>query len=629
MNRWTDMKMSGWFSGETHTHMTHGPLVYDLTPGDMMTIMEGEDLNFLNSMDLEQHFSGAPHPLSGQHRILYFSREYRNLHFGHLSLLGLSDWVSTVEACWDTLAPLACGKILNSEVAGEVHAQPGAIVIATHPFPTPDFFDISSWPGGGVARALPMDLVDGNIDAIDILCYSHQPPPAAYQEYVQALNAGFRIPASAGTDAAPAQAASFPPGGYRLYASVGDGPEDFSTQAWLDAVRSGRSFVTNSPLIEAFTLDGRVPGDVVSTHETYLSGTVSVRCAVPMREVEVVTEWGIVGSFVPAPGSDGRHIEGAFRVRADWTRWVMARVNGVRPSWFVVDASGLFAQSNPIYIDYLDHPGTFVHPKQAEAEDHFVHRLSQLTELYDTRGYFPGNARAAFDSAVGRALGFYHGLAPDPPGSFELLGPSNWSYLHQSYAASTATPSMVWAPSVDNDPGDAVTYELTYAPDSNFVSGRRTVALSDTVYTVPPELALSDLERYYWKVEAVDGTGLRTAGTPALMSFVVDVSATGAGGRKNPVRWSLGPAVPNPFNPDTRLEYAVPAGAGTHSVDVIDVRGALVKTLFSGVRPAGQYTLRWDGTDKSGNRVATGVYFLRLYSERSGLIASRKVVALK
>jgi hypothetical protein len=629
MNRWTDLREAGWFSGETHTHMTHGPVVYELTPQDMIRVMEGEDLHFLNSMDLEEHFNGGPHPSSSAQRVLYFSREYRNLHFGHISLVGLSEWVSTVEACWDTVAVVACGKILNSVVAGEVHSQPGAILIATHPFPTLDYFNISAWPGGGVARGIPIDLVDGSIDAIDILSYSHQPPPVGLEEHMHALNAGFRIPASAGTDATLAQATSFPPGGYRVYARVGDGPEDFGSQAWIDAVRAGRSFVTNAPVVTSFSVDGQEMGDVVSTHETVLSGEVSARCAVPLRELEIVTEWGVVASFVPPPGSDGRHIQGSFTIRADWVRWVVARVNGVRPSWYVIDASGLFAQTNPIYIDFLDHPEDFVHLKQREAEGHFVYRLSQLTQLYDMHGYFPGVSRAAFDDAVARASAYYHGLTPDPPEAFALLSPKTWSYLHQCYAANTTTPSLVWEPAVDNDPYSTVLYELTYGPDSTFVIGAQTVALSDTIYSVPSESALTDLERYYWKVDAVDDTGLRTTGTPSLMRFIVDISATGTAGPAIPSVWSLGPAVPNPFNPDTRVEYTVPPGAGAHSVEVVDVRGALVKTLFAGTRSAGRYTLHWDATNDSGNGVASGVYFLCLASERAGLIYSRKIVALK
>jgi hypothetical protein len=628
LTRWIDMRNAGWFSGETHTHMTHSPNVYDLTPQDLLLVMEGEDLNFLNSMDAEEHFTGGPHPLSTPQRTLYFSREYRNPHFGHISLLGLEDWVSTEEGCWDTTG-VACGKVLNSVVAGEVHAQTGAMLVVTHPFPTEDYFDVSSWPGGGVARGIPIDLVDGSVDAIDILCYSHIPPPEGLREYTQALNAGFRIPASAGTDAVLSGAGSFPPGGYRVYAKAGTGPEDFSPQAWIDAVREGRSFVTNSPIIESFTIDGHGIGAVVSTHQTTLTGFVSARCAVPMARVDIVAEGAVVATLEPPTAGDGTHIQGTFNVRADSSRWVAARVTGTRIPWYVVDASGLFAQTNPIYIDYLDHDGGFVHPKLEEAEDHFVHRLSQMSVLFDSIGYFPGNSRAAFDSAVGRAKTYYHGLTADPPGDFSLLEPSSWSDVHHCYVALTTTPTMVWEPAIDHDPGSVVTYALTFGPDSTFVTGAQTVTLSDTFYTVPSGSALTNLVKYYWQVVAEDDTGLKTTGVPSPMSFVVDVSASGATVTRPPSDWLLAPAVPNPFNPDTRIAYAVPLGAGEHSVDVIDARGAVVRTLFVGSRPAGRHVLTWNGTNDGGNGVASGVYFVRLRSARNGLISSRKVTLLK
>lgn len=628
MHRWTDARRDGWFSGDTHTHMTHGPVVYELTPADMMRVIEGEDLHFLNSMDKEEHFTGGAHPLSGSQRVLSFSREYRNPHFGHLSLLGLSEWVSTPEGCWDTTG-VACGKILNSVVAEAVHEQPGAIVIATHPFPTEDYMDLSSWPGGGVARGLPLDLPSGSVDAIDVLCYSHLLPPKALDEYTQVLNAGFRVPASAGTDATLSRGRSFPPGGYRVYAKVGDGPADFSSRTWIDAVKAGRSFVSNAPLIESFRVGGGTMGDVVTTHESVITGSVSARCAVPMGKVDIITERGVVATLLPSPGGDGRHIHGEFTVRADSTRWVVARVTGNRPSWYVVDASGLFARTNPVYLDYLDHAPGFVPPQLAAAENHFEQRLTQLVQLYDRSGYFPGDARALFDAAVNGALNYYRGLSPDAPAPFALLGPAKWSNVHGGTSVATTFPTMVWEASVDDDPGSDVTYRLTYGPDSTFATGARTVALSDTFYTVPSQNPLVDLNWYYWKVTATDDTGLETRGSPPLMSFVVDVSAVGAEAPDVPADWVLGPAVPNPFNPETSLPYQVPLGAGFHTVSVVDVRGARVRTLFAGTRPAARYTLRWDGTNADGARVSSGVYFIRLTSPRGGLIASRKVVVIK
>jgi hypothetical protein len=628
LRRWIDTRNLGWFSGETHTHMTHGPIVYTLTPADLMLVMEAEDLHFLNSMDQVDQFIGGPHPLSSRGRALYFSREYRNPVFGHISLLGLSTWVSTEEGCWDT-ADVACGRILDSEVAAAVHAQPGAMLIMTHPFPTRDYFDISPWPGGGVARGIPLDLVDGNIDAIDILCYTHLRPPEGLEEYTQALNAGFRIPASAGTDANLSSASSYPPGGYRVYAKLGDGPGDFDPMAWIDAVKKGKSFVTNFPIFEAFEIEGQQVGSIVPVGEATVAGYVRVRCAAPMEKVEIVTENGTVAVVQPPPGGDGRFISGTFSLQTDSNRWVVARATGRHASWHVVSAAGLFAQTNPIYLDNLNPSGPLVHPAQRQAADYFINRLSQLTSLFATRGFYPAEAKPAFDAALQRALVYYHGMAPDPPAGFALLEPMTWSYELGGTVAPTTSPTFRWETAIDRDPGGYVRYRLRYGPDSTFATGCDSVTVTDTLYTVPGESALSNLQRYYWSVTAIDETGLKTEATPPMASFTVDITASSTGDASAPPDWRLGPAAPNPFNPRIRVEYTVPPGAGLHSIEVIDVRGVVVRTLYSGTRTAGRYEVVWDGASDRGRRVASGVYFLRLSSVNRGTIDTQKILMLK
>ena len=43
-----------------------------------------------------------------------------------------------------------------------------------------------------------------------------------------------------------------------------------------------------------------------------------------------------------------------------------------------------------------------------------------------------------------------------------------------------------------------------------------------------------------------------------------------------------------------------------------DASGRLVRTLLTGVSPAGQHVVTWDGTDQSGLRIARGVCLCRL-----------------
>ena len=66
-------------------------------------------------------------------------------------------------------------------------------------------------------------------------------------------------------------------------------------------------------------------------------------------------------------------------------------------------------------------------------------------------------------------------------------------------------------------------------------------------------------------------------------------------------------AHPNPFNPRTTIEYAVPA-RGAVRLTVVDVRGRRVRTLVDEVQAAGRRSLIWSGDDDGGRPVAAGVY---------------------
>jgi flagellar hook assembly protein FlgD len=70
---------------------------------------------------------------------------------------------------------------------------------------------------------------------------------------------------------------------------------------------------------------------------------------------------------------------------------------------------------------------------------------------------------------------------------------------------------------------------------------------------------------------------------------------------------------PNPFNPGTTVRFSLPA-AGQVTLQVYDLRGALVKTLVSGMLAAGRHQVAWNGTNAGGQQVASGVYLYRIQS---------------
>ncbi|MDE0043505.1 MAG: leucine-rich repeat domain-containing protein, partial [Candidatus Poribacteria bacterium] len=83
-----------------------------------------------------------------------------------------------------------------------------------------------------------------------------------------------------------------------------------------------------------------------------------------------------------------------------------------------------------------------------------------------------------------------------------------------------------------------------------------------------------------------------------------------------PARTALLPNYPNPFNPETWIPYQL-AEDGNIGLSIYDAGGRLVRRLDLGHRPAGYYTGKskaayWDGRNRDGEPVASGIYFYQL-----------------
>jgi hypothetical protein len=124
----------------------------------------------------------------------------------------------------------------------------------------------------------------------------------------------------------------------------------------------------------------------------------------------------------------------------------------------------------------------------------------------------------------------------------------------------------------------------------------------------------------YYLVVAVDNTG-HVGGYSAKLEMTTD-----ADGSDTPRALAVTGVTPNPFNPRTRIDFAVPK-AGHVNVRVHDMRGRVVKTLVSGDLAAGQHEMVWEGRDDDGAPVATGVYLVRVHD--GDRAATAKVVLTK
>ncbi len=84
---------------------------------------------------------------------------------------------------------------------------------------------------------------------------------------------------------------------------------------------------------------------------------------------------------------------------------------------------------------------------------------------------------------------------------------------------------------------------------------------------------------------------------------------------------------PNPFNPTTVIAFDLPAGADV-TLEIHNILGQRVRTLLADTHlPAGTHTVEWDGNDGSGDKVASGVYFYSLKTDKN--TANRKMLLLK
>jgi hypothetical protein len=85
---------------------------------------------------------------------------------------------------------------------------------------------------------------------------------------------------------------------------------------------------------------------------------------------------------------------------------------------------------------------------------------------------------------------------------------------------------------------------------------------------------------------------------------------------------------PNPFNPATQIRFDLPH-EGKAVVAIYDVAGRLVTRLDAGRLPAGSHAVRWNGTDRRGVGVTSGVYYYRLALDGRDLGATGRMSLLK
>jgi hypothetical protein len=191
-------------------------------------------------------------------------------------------------------------------------------------------------------------------------------------------------------------------------------------------------------------------------------------------------------------------------------------------------------------------------------------------------------------------------IAPAPPANLAFGGPE----------------VLVW----DEAPEGDFAYHTVYGSES--ADFDETATLID--YTVDPTFDVSSSPYAYYHVTTSD-----YADNESDAASIEGQTTSASVEALLPTRFSLGAARPNPFNPITEISYGIPAGASVSRVvmNVYDATGRQVTTLVDVEQGPGTYGIVWDGTDRSGAEVASGVYFYRI--SWNGRSERRRMVLLK
>ncbi len=294
------------------------------------------------------------------------AQEYHTSLWGHLGLIHLADTFLLPDYAAYRHTGLASPWPHNGVVADTAHAQGGLVGyvhIADFPIDPPKEKILS--------YQLPADVAAGKIDYLEVMGFSDHHITAGI--WYRLLNLGYRLPAGAGTDAMANYASLRGPVGLvRVFLETNG---ERTPNALRDALKSGRTFVSNGPLL-GLEVDGKRPGDSLAGAGR-LPVRIAMRAPFPVDHLELVQNGRVIKSF---------RLTGD-RTRFDWSGtltlkaggWLVLRAYNDQPDPWVLDLYP-YATTSPIYFDSPAAPAA---PADAA---YFVAWMDRVIQAAETRG---------------------------------------------------------------------------------------------------------------------------------------------------------------------------------------------------------------------------------------------------
>jgi hypothetical protein len=342
-----DLQGRGWYSGDLHVHMNYGG-IYRTDPARLAFQARAEDLHVVENLIVNKegrvpdvgYFRPEPDPASSPGTLIVHGEEYHTSYWGHVGLLGLREHLILPGYAAYANTAVASLQPTNARVFDIARAQ-GAVTGYVHPY---DLYPDPSDTTRALTHALPVDLALGKVDYYEALGFVDDLKATA-EVWYRLLNCGFRLAAGAGTDAM-ANFASLrgPVGMNRVY--VRSGPP-LEHRRWLSALKAGRSFATNGPLVD-MTVDGTgLGGEVRLPHGREVTVSVRLRSNVPVDHLELVQNGRVANEIPLAP--DGRSATATVKISVDRSGWLLLRARADKATYPILDVYP-YATTSPVYL---------------------------------------------------------------------------------------------------------------------------------------------------------------------------------------------------------------------------------------------------------------------------------------
>jgi len=194
-----------------------------------------------------------------------------------------------------------------------------------------------------------------------------------------------------------------------------------------------------------------------------------------------------------------------------------------------------------------------------------------------------------------------------------------------------------WKPVSDpgNNPSGINKYVIYQADNDNITKNDTLVSLKNEEITLDKngycyyDISISDTTvNYFYKVAAFDNVGLDNFDESAFTSLK-NAHLLAKVTKKIPKQFKLYDNFPNPFNPSTYIMFDLKEGfKGNVKVDIFNILGQNIRTLLDKQLTPGQYKIQWNGYDKFGHKVGSGIYFYRINANNE-FINTKKMILIK